>query len=133
MDIKKATGYGAGEWMAAGSVGAVVLIALIGLKACIGGNSEDKAAPVIRESVEIVRNSGWDGSVLQVKRFLKGNVKDPSSLEFIEWSPVRKTTDGRFLVRVRYRARNSFGGYVVENNVFLLSATGNVIYVSRAP
>lgn len=133
MDIKKVTGYGAGEWMAAGLLGAVFLMMFIGLKVFINANSENKAAPTTRERAEMVRNSGWDGSVLQVRQFLKESVKDPSSLEFIEWGPVRKTTDGSFLVRAKYRAKNSFGGYVVENNVFRLSPSGEVVSVNKAP
>ena len=34
---------------------------------------------------EAVYNDGWDGSVQQVKDYLKGNLKDPDSLQFIEW------------------------------------------------
>jgi len=76
---------------------------------------------------DIVENSGWDGSVIQVKSWLKRNLKDPKSLEFIEWSPVHKSRDGTFTVRAKYRAKNSFGGYNVENKVFFLDATGEVI------
>jgi hypothetical protein len=75
---------------------------------------------------EIVYNSSWDGSVSQVKTWLKANLKDPRSLEFVEWSPVSKTNDGGFMVRVKYRAKNSFGGYVVENKVFFLNSVGTV-------
>ncbi len=76
-------------------------------------------------SSEVVENSAWDGSVSQVKSWLKDNLKDPRSLEFINWSPVSKTKNG-FMVRVKYRAKNSFGGYVVENKVFFLDSTGTV-------
>ena len=41
----------------------------------------------------VVSNSGWDGSVHQVERYLKQNLKDPSSFEAIEWSPVVKGAD----------------------------------------
>ncbi len=77
-------------------------------------------------SREVVENSGWDGSVLQVKSWLKSNLKDPGSLEFVEWSAVQKTSDGGFMVRVKYRAKNSFGGYVVENKIFYLNSNGSI-------
>ena len=64
----------------------------------------------------------------QVKAWLKANLNDPGSLEFIEWSPVQKTDDGGFMVRAKYRAKNSFGGYVVENRVFFLDSAGNVTH-----
>jgi len=77
-------------------------------------------------SREVVENSAWDGSVSQVKSWIKANLKDPGSLEFIEWSPVSKTNDGGFTVRVKYRAKNSLGGYVVANKVFFLNSAGSV-------
>ena len=75
---------------------------------------------------ELVENSAWDGSVYQVVEWLKNNLKDPDSLEFIEWSPVEKTVTGDFRVRVKYRAKNSFGGYMVENKIFVLDSSGSV-------
>jgi predicted nucleic acid-binding Zn ribbon protein len=77
--------------------------------------------------VEIVRNSSWDSSVSQVRVWLKENLNDPKSLEFIEWSKVVKNGNGSFKVRVKYRAKNSFGGYIVNNQVITLDASGNVI------
>jgi len=52
---------------------------------------------------EIVTNSSWDASVYQVKSWLKETVKDPKSLEFIEWSKVIKNKNGSSTVRVKYR------------------------------
>ena len=79
-------------------------------------------------SHEIVKNSSWDSSVWQVKSWLKKAVKDPSSLEFIEWSSVFDENDGGFSVIVSYRAKNSFGGYVVERKKFFLNSSGRVKY-----
>lgn len=76
-----------------------------------------------------VENSPWDGSVYQVKNHLKNNLKDPDSYEGIEWSTVVETKNG-YTVRHKYRAKNSFGGYVVENQIFYLDFKGNVISVS---
>jgi RNA polymerase subunit RPABC4/transcription elongation factor Spt4 len=81
-------------------------------------------------SKNIVYNSELDGSVEQVKSWLQENLKDPDSLQFIEWSPVQKIYDGRFMVRVKYRAKNSFGGYVIENKIFSLDSSGNLVNVS---
>ena len=77
-------------------------------------------------SSEKVQNSEWDGSVRQVKDYLKKNLKDPKSTEYIEWSPVQKTPNGGYAVRVKYRSKNSFGGFVVENQIFYLDSNGNV-------
>ena len=67
-----------------------------------------------------VENSAWDGSVSQVKTYLKENLKDPKSIEYIEWSKV--FSEGKYyLVRCKYRAKNSFGGYVLENQIFFIN------------
>lgn len=73
-----------------------------------------------------VENSPWDGSVYQVKKYVKSNLKDPSSYESIEWSPVQKTDRG-YVVRHKFRAKNSFGGYVVEEYIITLNDCGEVV------
>lgn len=72
-----------------------------------------------------VENSPWDGSVRQVERYLKDNLKDPDSLDVISWSNVLPDGDG-FKVRCSYRAKNSFGGFVVEEKIFLLNSDGRI-------
>lgn len=79
-----------------------------------------------------VRNSSYDGSVFQVEQYPKYNyLKDPSSYEGIEWSKVNEETEEayKYWVRHKYRAKNSFGGFVIENKIFYLDAHGNVIGV----
>lgn len=76
-----------------------------------------------------VENSSFDSSVSQIKKYLKKNLKDPDSYESIEWGKVIENENG-YIVRHKYRAKNSFGGYAVENNVFHLDLKGNVIDVS---
>ena len=76
-----------------------------------------------------VKNSLYDGSVKQVKEFLKnGYLRDPDSYESIEWSEVKEKNDG-YYVRHKYRAKNGFGGYVVANQLFHLDFSGNVVDV----
>lgn len=76
-----------------------------------------------------VENSSFDGSVSQVKKYLKKNLKDPKSYESIEWGEVIENENG-YMVRHKYRAKNSFGGYTIENNVFHLDLKGNIIDVT---
>jgi hypothetical protein len=92
------------------------------------GSSDSSSSNSNSQSHEIVENSEWDGSVRQVKNWFKNNLKDPKSTEYIEWSPVHKTEDGGFMVRVKYRSKNSFGGYVVANQVFFMNSQGEVQY-----
>jgi hypothetical protein len=75
----------------------------------------------------LVKNSSWDGSVFHVKQYLKRTLKDPDSYEGIEWSPVQKIEDRKFSVRHKYRAKNSFGGFVIENQIFTYDSDGNII------
>lgn len=77
-----------------------------------------------------VENSGLDASVYQVEQYLKKSyLKDPDSYESIEWSKVQDaTSEGyRYGVRHKFRAKNSFGGYAVENKIFYLDGKGSVV------
>lgn len=85
----------------------------------------------------VVSNSTLDASVWQVKEYLKKYyLKDPRSYKSIEWSPVNPKKNNEeivgYWVRHKYRAKNSFGGYVVENKIFHLDREGNVIGVDDA-
>lgn len=96
------------------------------------GNSMQPPQPsnaAARAPRETVINSAWDGSVNQVERYLKRQLlRDPESFQAIEWSPVVKTQYG-YSVRVKYRAKNGFGGYSVANQVFELDSYGAVVGV----
>lgn len=94
--------------------------------------SEASLKAVLATQRAVVFNSGVDGSVSQVERYLKRNLKDPASLDVIEWSSVAAGPDNGFRVRVKYRAKNSFGGYAIEQKVFGLNASGDVVAVVDA-
>lgn len=81
------------------------------------------------KSVEI-KNSEWDGSVSQVEDYLNDNLKNPDSFKPIEWSKVQKLPNGNFQVRCKYKAENSFGGTVVENQIFIISPKGVIINIT---
>lgn len=92
----------------------------------IGGISQIE----IKEDKQVVKNSEWDGSVVQVKRFLKNTLNDPDSYDPVEWGQVVKdpTNEGGYLVRHKYRARNAFGGMIMKHQIFKLDSLGNVYY-----
>jgi len=85
---------------------------------------------IMSAGVVSVTNSSYDASVSQVKDYLKKNLKDPKSYEGIEWSKVKEETDG-YSVYHKYRAKNSFGGYVIEAQIFYLDFSGNVVRVKN--
>ena len=115
---KQLKGYGKGCLYL---VGIFIVIGIISSLFPSGSCSSSTSKPRT-----VVTNSALDSSVYQVKYWLEANAKDPSSIEYIEWSAVKKTSSGEFMVRVKYRAKNSLGGYVVENKVFTLDSTGKV-------
>lgn len=81
-------------------------------------------------SNSIVSNNPLDNSVYQVETYLKRSyLEDPESYESMEWSKVIETQNAGFSFRVRhkYRAKNSFGNYQIENKIFLLDENGNVV------
>lgn len=77
-----------------------------------------------------IENSPWDGSVYQVKKYLNKTLKDPKSYESIEWSTVSEK-DGYYFVNHKYRAKNSFGGYVIETIAYKLDENGTVISADK--
>lgn len=77
-----------------------------------------------------VRNNPLDSSVHQVEKYLKNNLLDPGSYDPIEWSVVQKMLNGvnyGFYVRHKFRAKNTLGGYVIENKIFYLDINGKVV------
>jgi len=81
-----------------------------------------------------IYNSTVDGSVYEVERYLKDNLKDPKSYESISWGKVidlgmEPSTPYRYHVHHRYRARNSFGGFVISDQTFYMDKYGNVFEV----
>lgn len=73
-----------------------------------------------------VANSGWDGYVYQVEMYLEKVLKDPDSFEAIEWGPVWTKSGQEYRVRCQYRVKNSFGGYVIADQVFFMNSQGKV-------
>jgi len=63
--------------------------------------------------------SSWDGSYKEVTDYLSIHLKDPSSVNYIEWYLARMTPTG-WRVGVKYRAKNSFGGMNIEEKYFLI-------------
>lgn len=67
-----------------------------------------------------------DGSVKVVEEFIKSNAKNPSSLQFLEWSDVSKE-NGYWKVRCKYTGVSSFNAEVTTNAWFYIRKN-KVIY-----
>ena len=77
----------------------------------------EKAARVAAQKVEDQRKgfhclSSWDGSHRATVNYIKENLKDPDSYQHIKTSITPVDKEGNHILIMRYRAKNSFGGYV---------------------
>ncbi|MFT0280834.1 hypothetical protein [Bacteroides thetaiotaomicron] len=67
-----------------------------------------------------------------VRVYLKRHyLKDPDSYEGISWEAfgTYNKDNNTYFALHKYRAKNSYGGYVVEEKLFVLDSDGNVIKV----
>jgi type II secretory pathway pseudopilin PulG len=87
---------------------------------------EREAENARREAIEIAARgakpipSEWDGITPEVNSYLQRNLKDYDSMKIVECSPVVTWGTDAWAQRVKYRARNSFGAYVLDNKVFVI-------------
>lgn len=72
-------------------------------------------------------NSAWDGSVLEVERYLKRVMNDPDSYEHVS-STVPVGRGEYWLVRSTFRGKNAFGGKVINTKLFYIQQ-GQVVRV----
>lgn len=93
------------------------------------------AEKVAQERAEVARRgvkpipSWWDAITPEVNDYLKATLKDYESLKIIECSVVATWAEDAWCQRVKYRAKNSFGAYVLAENVFVIKngAVTNVV------
>lgn len=89
-----------------------------------------RAAGVGESVTGNIQNSPWDGSVYQVKKYLKKNLNNPKSYESISWSAVHYDSSiNKYYVQHTYRAQNGFGAIVLCSQTFEIDSQGNVINV----
>lgn len=57
-----------------------------------------------------------------VEKYLKDNLNDPGSLQYVKWGPLTpsKYLDGCKVVVVRYRAKNPFNALILHETVFTI-------------
>ncbi|RKH42457.1 transporter [Corallococcus sp. AB050B] len=74
-------------------------------------------------------NSAWDGSVLEVKQYLRKVMNDPDSYEHVSSSaPVAR--DAYWIVKSSFRGKNAFGGKVLNTRYFFIQR-GQVVRVEE--
>jgi hypothetical protein len=80
---------------------------------------EQRILDIVGEEPFVAR----DGSSVPVESYLEQTLRDPDSLQFISGTKaliVKLKGQPYWSTRVRYRAKNGFGGYVVEEQTFLI-------------
>lgn len=55
----------------------------------------------------------------------KQYLKDPRSFEMINWKVMKSRTG--YILRMKYRAKNSFGGYVIETKTFVFDGARTLV------
>lgn len=94
----------------------------------IGNNSNGYEYEYIGGKKELSQTRAIAG----VRHYLRYKyLKDPDSYEGIEWGAlgIYNKTNNTYFVLHKYRAKNSYGGYVIEENFFVLDKDGNVLKV----
>jgi len=76
-----------------------------------------------------VYNSLWDGAVQQVATYLSKTLNDADSVKYTEWTKVIKTGTG-YRVSVTYRAKNSFGAYVLKDQTYVFDRNGAITQIT---
>ena len=115
---RKPRQYGCGTLI----IGIVIVVAL----SSIGRNSKAPSPPLTpkeQRAKDIASQfSGWNGAHRGLEKTVKASLKDPGSYEHIE---TRYGDKGDHLnVLMKYRAKNGFGGYVVNSLVATCSLAG---------
>lgn len=93
----------------------------------------DKSARIAAEILVLgpkPQNSEWDGRVEPVVVYLKNTLNDYDSSEFVEWSAVTKLEvkgEPYWVVRLKLRAKNAFGGYILKNTFYFIRQNRVVI------
>lgn len=131
------------KWFLMGVVGIIVLIILI--TAIIPDpepTPEELAAKHQADSIQKVMDAAlerypnmpiqnsFDGSVSQVQEYLWRTLNDANSYEAVQWFNL-VNPDGTFYIRHKFRAANAFGGKMLQDWVFRLDSSGNVLSVKQ--
>lgn len=90
--------------------------------------ADSRAAPVKHSVVSVdFENSAWDGSVRQVTDYLRKNLNDYDSYKSVKWYKVVKNDDGGAMVRHTFRAKNAYGGVILQDLSFVMDSEGTVL------
>ncbi|MHA8077843.1 hypothetical protein [Aquirufa antheringensis] len=116
-----------------GWIGLFLLIGLIGSLLSSGDDSkttEKKSVPQTNEEKVNELQNGYDGSFPSVVKFVKNSMNDPDSFEHVE-SRTGYYEKESFIVSMKYRGKNPFGGVITKYIDVKLDYSGNVISIEK--
>ena len=94
---------------------------------------DEKGKVLMKASDFLVTQTEADKCKRRAERVVKERLKDPDSVKFDEKNWGTKKENGMFVAQGVYRAKNSFGGYVVEFYTVTLDKNFNVKTVKSEP
>lgn len=74
--------------------------------------------------------SGYDGSIRSVVKFVKNSMNDPESFEHVETRTGFYEKES-FIVSMKYRGKNQFGGVITKYIDVKLDYSGNIISIEK--
>lgn len=116
-----------------GWIGLFVLIGIMGslLSKCDESKTtEKKSVPQTNEEKVNELQNGYDGSFPSVVKFVKNSMNDPESFEHVE-SRTGFYEKESFIVSMKYRGKNPFGGVITKYIDVKLDYSGNVISIEK--
>lgn len=101
----------------------ICLLIILGLGLGMGLSMLEKNKSA---KIKVIENdkpniNSWNGVAFVVEKWFEYNLKDPKSLEIIEVTEMKKANDGTFVQTVKYRTKNSFGGFNIEHRIFVFN------------
>ncbi len=114
-------------------IGLFVLLGLIGsLFSSVDDSktTEKKSVPLTNEQKVSELQSGYDGSIRSVVKFVKNSMNDPDSFEHVETRTGFYEKES-FIVSMKYRGKNPFGGVITKYIDLKVDYSGNVISVEK--
>ena len=93
----------------------VVVVVMVSITSAISDQATQRPPDAVRGAYP--EPSSWDGVTKPARSWFNTNLNDPKSMKVIDVTEVIKLEDS-WGQRVRFRAKNAFGAYVINEYFF---------------
>jgi hypothetical protein len=92
--------------------------------------AEEDSVNVVKERAERLQRNfdPWDGSHINLVKYLKENLNDPDSYEHVD-TRYWDVSDSDIVVLMKYRAKNAFGGKILGAIKARTDINGNILKI----